>query len=121
MCNPRSLLTHLFPPLADQRIQKPVSALLWIRKKKRTFSQLVTKLSFVALSESFLDRLDIFSNARLLKITVVLLFFGFNHPLTSLRGSIGEGLAQRRLSFAQIGPFLDAKKRSATQGPAEGP
>ena len=59
---------------------------------KKGKSEVATKVSFVALSESFFDRLDIFSNARLLKITLVLLFFGEIHYLPSLRTSLGREL-----------------------------
>ena len=62
--------------------------------KKGIKSETATKVSFVALSEPFFNRLDIFSNARLLKITLMLLFFGFNHYLPSLRASLGRELAQ---------------------------
>ena len=44
-------------------------------EKKRNISEVATEVSFVALSGPFFNRLDIFSNARLLKITLVLLFF----------------------------------------------
>ena len=74
---------------------------------------MATNVSFVALSESFFDRLDTFSIARLLKITLVLLFFDENHYLTSLRASLGRELAQRRFSFCPKRSNSDAKKRSA--------
>ena len=45
---------------------------------------MATKLSFSLPNQSFFDRLDIFSNDRLLKITLVLLFFGEIHYLPSL-------------------------------------
>ena len=89
--------------------------------KKKEKSEVATKVSFVALSESFFDRLDIFSDARLLKITLVLLFFSEIHYLPSLRASLGRELTQRRFSFCPKRSNSDAKKRSATQGPAEGP
>ena len=82
---------------------------------------MTTKVSFEASIGPFFDRLDTFSIARLLKITLVLLFFGEIHYLPSLRASLGRELTQRRFSSAQIGPFLMQKKRSATQEPTEGP
>ena len=62
-----------------------------------------------ASTESFFDRLDTFSIARLLKITLVLLFFGETHYLPSLRASLAQELTQRRSSSAQIGPILMQK------------
>ena len=70
---------------------------------------MATKVSFVTPNQPFFDRLDIFPNARLLKITLVLLVFGEIHYLPSLRASLDRELTQRRFSCAQIGPFLMQK------------
>ena len=45
----------------------------WNLNKKEK-SDVATKVSFVAPNQSFLDRLDAFSIARLLKNTLVILF-----------------------------------------------
>ena len=66
-------------------------------------------MSFVAPNQSFFDRLDAFSIARLLKNTLVVLFFGETHWLLSLRASLGRELTQRGFSSAQIGPILMQK------------
>jgi hypothetical protein len=89
-----------------QRNQEPVSALLAKREKKDNKYVVATKVSFVAPIGPFFDRLDTFSIARLLKITLVLLFSGEIHYLPSLRASLGRELTQRRFSFAQIRSFL---------------
>ena len=77
---------------------------------------MATQLSFVAPIGPFFDRLDTFSIARLLKITLVLLFFGETHYLPSLRASLGRELTQRRFSSAQIGPFLMQKSDPPASG-----
>jgi hypothetical protein len=92
-----------------QRNQEPVSALLAKREKKDNKYVVATKVSFVAPIGPFFDRLDTFSIARLLKITLVLLFSGEIHYLPSLRASLGRELTQRRFSSAQIRPFLMQK------------
>ena len=72
-----------------------------------------TKVSFVALSESFFDRLDIFSDARLLKITLVLLFFGEN-LLPAVSSSLAwPGARTAPFQFCPNRLISDAKKRSA--------
>ena len=83
---------------------------------KKNICSLATKLPFVAYICPFLDRLDAFSIARLLKITLVLLFFGETHYLPSLRASLGRELTQRRFSSAQIGPFLMQKSDPQASG-----
>ena len=93
-----------------QRIQDRVSGLFSKRKKNGEKSAVATKLSFVAPIGSFLARLDTFSIARLLKITLVLLFLGEIHYLPSLRASLGRELAQRRFSLHPNQTISDAKK-----------
>ena len=66
-------------------------------------------MSFVAPNESFFDQLDAFSIARLLKNTLVPLFFGETHYLLSLRASLSRELTQRGFSFAKIGQILMQK------------
>ena len=70
------------------------------------------KLSSEASSKPFFDRLDIFLNARLLKITLVLLVFGEIHYLPSLRASLDRELTQRRFSFSPNRLIPDAKKNT---------
>ena len=74
-----------------------------------------TKVSFVALSESFFDRLDIFSNARLLKITLVLIFFGENLLPTISSSLAWPGARTAPFQFCPNRLISDAKKRSASQ------
>ena len=88
--------------------------------KKGEIFETATKVSFVTLNQPFFNRLDIFSNARLLKITLVLLIFGENHYLRPLGPSLGRGLTQSDFSFCPNRPNSGAKKRSVTQGPVEG-
>ena len=52
--------------VVPQRIQEPVSALLWKHTKTEIFD-VATKLSFSAPNQSFLDRLYAFSIARMLE------------------------------------------------------
>ena len=70
---------------------------------------MATKVSFVALSEPVFYRLDIFSNARLLKITLVRFFFCDIHCLPSLRTSLGRKLTQSAFSFCPNRSFLMQK------------
>ena len=86
--------------IVAQRIQDPVSRFpqALSRYVKKGKSDVHTKLSFSAPNQSFFDRLDIFSIARLLKITLVLLFFSEIPYLPSLRASLSRGLTQRRFS-----------------------
>ena len=84
--------------------------------KKNKKSRVAAKSSFVAPNQPFFDRLDIFPNARLLKITLVLLFFDDIHYLPCVRASIGQELTQRRFSSAQIGPFLMQKSDPQASG-----
>ena len=83
--------------------------------KKKEKSEVATKVSFVALSESFFDRLDIFSDARLLKITLVLLFFDENLLPTVSSGLAWPGAHTAAFQFCPNRSVSDAKKRSASQ------
>ena len=82
-----------------QRTQEPVSTLLWIQEKKHENFETAIKVSLEAPMEPFLDRLDTFSVARLLKITLVLLFSSEIHYLLSLRASFWQELIQNDSSF----------------------
>ncbi len=60
-------------------------------------------------NQPFVDRLHTFSIARLLEITLVLLFFGEIHYPQSLQASLGRDLTQSRFSSAHIGQILMQK------------
>ena len=84
----------------------------WNLKKKRENLVLLQKCRLSRPIQSFFDRLDhldAFSIARLLKNTLVLLFFGETHYLLSLRASLGRELTQSDFSSAQIGPIMMQK------------
>ena len=68
-------------------------------KKKQEKCCVATKVSFVATNQPFVDRLDTFSIARVLKITLVLLFSDEIHCLLSIWSSLGRELPQGRFLF----------------------
>jgi hypothetical protein len=80
-------------------------------KKKQEKCGVATKVSFVETNQPFVDRLDTFSIARLLEITLVLLFFGEIHCLLSLRASLDRDLTQGRFSSVPIGQILMQKRK----------
>ena len=88
----------------------------WIRGKKKEKSEVATKVSFVALSESFFDRLDIFSDARLLKITLVLLFFDENLLPTVSSGLAWPGAHTAAFQFCTHRSVSDAKSDPQASG-----
>jgi hypothetical protein len=74
-------------------------------------SRVATKLPSVALSESFLDRMDAIFIHRHLKNTLVLLFFAETCYLLPLRASV-----RRRFSFCPNRSNSDAKSDPPARG-----
>ena len=117
----RNSIGNRFPVqkyVGAQRIQDRVSGFPQAfsqNAKKREKSDVATKLSFSAPNQSFFDRLDAFPIARLLKITLVLLFFQVGPIFSDSPSLVWSGAHTEPFQFLPNQSNSDAKKRSASQ------